>query len=245
MIKAGQDNRNFNMRKRRHSDKINLARGLEIIYEDRDIIVVDKPAKLLTMGTDREKDKTAYYILTDYVRKGSRKSQNRIFIVHRLDRDTSGVLIFAKNEKAKLSLQNQWQDTQKQYLAVVHGTPPQKEGLISSYLAENKAYVVYSTTDASKGKLAKTSYKVLKETGRYSLLELGLLTGRKNQIRVHLADIGCPVVGDRKYGNPKDVYTRLALHAKSISFLHPSTSRRVTIETKMPSYFEKLLGGRD
>lgn len=233
------------MRRNGHSDKRNLARGLVILYEDRDIIVVDKPAKLLTMGTEGQKEKTAYYILTDYVRRGNRKSRNRIFIVHRLDRETSGVLIFAKNEKAKLSLQSQWQDTQKQYLAVVHGSPPEKKGLITSYLAENKAFVVYSTTDASKGKLAKTSYKVLKESGRYSLLELGLLTGRKNQIRVHLADIGCPVVGDRKYGNPKDISTRLALHSKSISFLHPATSRRVTIESKTPPWFETLLRTRN
>jgi tRNA pseudouridine32 synthase/23S rRNA pseudouridine746 synthase/23S rRNA pseudouridine1911/1915/1917 synthase len=203
--------------------------------------VVDKPAKLLTMGTDREKAGTAYYILTDYVRRGISKLRNRIFIVHRLDRETSGVLVFAKNEKAKLSLQSQWQDTEKKYLAVVYGRLAKKEGVITSYLAENKAYVVYSTTDTAKGKLARTSYKVIKESGRYSLLEIGLLTGRKNQIRVHLDDIGCPVVGDRKYGKSKDVHTRLALHSKSISFKHPSSGRRVTFETKTPSYFKKLL----
>ena len=229
------------MRKKRLSDKRNLPRGLAILYEDNDILVVDKPAKLLTMGTDTDKSGTAYYILTNYVRKGSSKSRNRIFIVHRLDRETSGVLVFAKNEKAKLTLQGQWQDTEKKYLAVVYGRPAKKEGVITSYLAENKAYVVYSTTDAAKGKLAQTAYKVLKEARRYSLLEIGLLTGRKNQIRVHLADIGHPVVGDRKYGKPKDVHTRLALHSKSISFNHPSSSRRVTFETKTPSYFEKLL----
>ncbi len=234
------------MHKKRHLDKKNLPRGLVILYEDNDILVVDKPAKLLTMGTDTNKSGTAYYILTDYVRKGSSKSRNRIFIVHRLDRETSGVLVFAKNEKAKLTLQGQWQETEKKYLAVVYGRPAKKEGVITSYLAENKAYIVYSTTDVVKGKLARTAYKVLKESPNYSLLEIGLLTGRKNQIRVHMADIGCPVVGDRKYGRPQDEHTRLALHSKSISFNHPFSGRRVTFETGTPSYFKRLLdSGRD
>jgi len=230
------------MRKKRRSTNKHLPRGLEILYEDNDIIVVDKPAGLLTVGTNTDKTRTVQYILTDYVRKGSPKSRNRVFVVHRLDQWTSGVLVFAKSEEVKLALQAQWKETQKKYLAIVHGRLLQKEGIITSYLAENKAYVVYSTTDATKGKLAHTAYKVLKETGQFSLLEVGLLTGRKNQIRVHLADKGHPIAGDRKYGKAEDGCKRLALHSKSISFKHPTTGRQMTFETKVPVYFSKLLG---
>jgi len=228
------------MVKKRH-----LPKGLEIIYEDRDILVVDKPAGLLTVGTATNKSRTAHYFLTDYVRKGSLKSRNRIFTVHRLDQWTSGVLIFAKSEDVKLRLQAQWKDTEKKYIAVVYGHLTEKEGIISSYLAENKAYTVYSTTDAAKGKLAHTAYKVLKETKQFSLLEVNLLTGRKNQIRVHLADKGHPVVGDRKYGNDKDGYRRLALHSQSISFKHPTSGERMTFKTKVPYYFNKLMGAEN
>lgn len=218
-----------------------LPRGLEILYEDKDILVVDKPAGLLTVGTPTNKLKTVQYILTDYVRKGCLKSRNRLFIVHRLDQWTSGVLIFAKSEEVKQRLQAQWKEVAKKYLAVVHGRPAKKEDTITSYLAENKAYVVYSTTDATKGKLAHTAYKVLKQTRLFSLLEVNLLTGRKNQIRVHLADRGHPIVGDRKYGEPGDVRKRLALHAKSISFRHPVSGRRMTFEPRVPAYFAELM----
>jgi tRNA pseudouridine32 synthase/23S rRNA pseudouridine746 synthase/23S rRNA pseudouridine1911/1915/1917 synthase len=229
------------MPKKKRSTKRHLLRGLEILYEDKDILVVDKPAGLLTVGTLTEKNRTAYYILTDYVRKGCPKSRNRIFIVHRLDQWTSGVLIFAKSEEVKLRLQAQWKNTQKKYLAVVHGCMAPKEGIITSYLAQNKAYVVYSTTDTAKGKLAHTAYKVLKETSQFSLLEINPLTGRKNQIRVHLADKGHPVVGDRKYGKAGDVHKRLALHSKSISFKHPTNGQQMTFETRVPDYFRKLI----
>jgi RluA family pseudouridine synthase len=226
---------------KKHSTRKHLPPGLEILYEDKDILVVDKPAGLLTVATATNKSRTAYSFLTNYVRKGALKSRNRIFIVHRLDQWTSGILIFAKSEEVKLRLQDQWKDTQKKYAAVVHGQLAKKEGVITSYLAENKAYVVYSTTDAAKGKLAHTAYKVLKETKRFSLLEIDLLTGKKNQIRVHLADEGYPIVGDRKYGEKNDGYKRLALHAKSISFKHPATGKQMTFESAPPSYFTKLL----
>ena len=229
------------MFKRKHSHGKYLPRGLDILYEDRDILVVNKPAGLLTVGTKTNKFKTAEYILTDYVRKGSLKSRNQIFVVHRLDQWTSGVLIFAKSEEVKSLLQAQWQSTEKKYVAVVYGHPAPKEGKITSYLAENKAYEVYSTKDATKGRLAHTAYKVLKETKQFSLLEINLLTGRKNQIRVHMADQGHPVVGDRKYGKNKDEYSRLALHSKSISFKHPTSGEQITFETKVPKYFNKLI----
>ncbi len=216
-------------------------KGLPIIYEDRDIIVVDKVNGLLTMSNDAVRERTAYFLLNDYVRKGNSKSRNRVFIVHRLDRDTSGILVFAKSEQAKRFLQDQWQEFQKKYYAVVCGTLPKKEGLISSYLVENSAHKMYSVSDPSKGKLAKTEYRVLKESANYSLLEINLLTGRKNQIRVHLADKGCPVVGDKKYGEREKGIKRLCLHSASLTLVHPFSKEPMTFETKVPGYFGSLL----
>jgi tRNA pseudouridine32 synthase/23S rRNA pseudouridine746 synthase/23S rRNA pseudouridine1911/1915/1917 synthase len=217
-------------------------KGIEIIYEDRDILVVNKQAGLLTMASATEREKTAYHILTDYVRKGSARSPKRIFIVHRLDRDTSGIVIFAKTEAAKNYLQDNWDKTEKKYLAVVYGKLPEKSGAITSYLAENIAHVVYSTKDKAIGKLSTTAYKVLKETRDFSLLEIDLVTGRKNQIRVHCADKGHPVVGDAKYGKAEDPHKRMALHARSISFPHPWNGRRMLLEAKVPAYFNGLVG---
>jgi len=217
-------------------------KGMELIYEDRDIIVIDKPPGLLTMASATEREKTAYHILTDYVRKGSAKSPKRVFIVHRLDRDTSGIVIFAKTEAAKNCLQDQWDKTEKKYLAVVYGKLPEKSGVITSYLTENAAHVVYSTKDKSAGKLSTTAYKVLKETRDFSAVEIDLVTGRKNQIRVHFAEMGHPIVGDRKYGKKNDIHKRMALHARSISFLHPWNGRRMLFITKVPAYFTGLVG---
>ncbi len=219
-----------------------LPRGLVILYEDRDLLVVDKPAGLLTMGTDTDKTRTAYFVLTDYVRKGYSKSRNRIFIVHRLDRETSGILVFAKNIQAKLKLQNQWKETQKKYLAVVHGRCEKPSETITTYLAENRARFVYSTSDTTKGKLSRTAYKVLRQTKDFALLEVAPLTGRKHQIRVHLAGIGHAVVGDNKYGKEDRPRPRLALHAASISFKHPFSGAPLTFETKVPAYFSQLMG---
>lgn len=217
-------------------------KGVDLLYEDDDVVVVNKPCGLLTMGTDRDKTRTAHTILNDYVRKGNSKSRNRIYIVHRLDRDTSGILIFAKSEKVKLLLQEQWKSSEKRYLAVVYGELTPKEGLISTYLAENNAYSVYSTTDSTKGKLSHTAYKVLKEAKGFSLLEIHLLTGRKHQIRVHLAEKGHPVVGDKRYGKVGDGYNCLALHAKSLSCTHPISGKQLFFETPIPEYFTRLIG---
>jgi tRNA pseudouridine32 synthase/23S rRNA pseudouridine746 synthase/23S rRNA pseudouridine1911/1915/1917 synthase len=223
----------------------NLPRGLALLYEDSDILVVNKPAGLLTMATDSEKTRTAYFILTDYVRRGHRRSRNRIFIVHRLDRETSGILIFAKTIEAKLYLQQHWETTEKKYLAVVHGRVGKEREIISSYLAENKAHLVYSTSDSSKGRLGRTAYRVLKQARDFALLEVDLLTGRKHQIRVHLSDIGHPVVGDTKYGKQNREYRNLALHARSLSVTHPVTGERLTFEATAPAYFKQLIGDRE
>ncbi len=219
-----------------------FPKDVSILYEDSDILVAVKPPGLLTMGTERDKTRTLYAMLTAYVRKGYSRSPKRIFIVHRLDRDTSGIVIFAKSMEAKLRLQGQWEETEKKYIAVVHGRCEKREAMISTYLAENKAHVVYSTTDSTKGKLSHTAYRVLKDTKEFSLLEVNLLTGRKHQIRVHLASIGHPVMGDEKYGEGKKAYNRLALHAKSISFTHPISGKRLTFDAGFPEYFNKLVG---
>ncbi len=220
-----------------------LPKGIVLLYEDKDILVVDKPPGLLTMGSDQEKSRTAYFILTDYVRKGQGKSSKRVFIVHRLDRDTSGILVFAKTPEAKHFLQNNWERTTKKYLAVVHGVCEKNSDTISTYLAENKARRVYITSEAGSKRPARTAYKVLKQTEEFALLEVDLLTGQKHQARVHLAGIGHAVVGDDKYGNDKGIYKRLALHAKTLSFTHPFNGKPVTFETMTPPYFGRLIGG--
>ncbi len=216
-------------------------RGLSIIYEDKFFIVVKKANGLLTIGTDKERNKTAQSLMSEYVKRGNAKSPARVFIVHRLDRDTSGVLIFAKDERTKNNLQENWGDYSKKYLTVVNGTMEEKEGTITSLLAENKAHIVYTTEDEDEGKLAQTEYKVLKENAEYSLLEINLLTGRKNQIRVHMAEAGHPVAGDIVYGKGFKRIKRLALHAVSLSIIHPVSKRKLTFETEMPNYFKELI----
>lgn len=219
-------------------------KGLPVLYEDHDILVVDKMSGLLTVSNSKDREKTAYFMLTDYVRKGNPKSKNRIFIVHRLDRDTSGVIVFAKNEKAKHTLQEQWHSFKKTYIAVVCGALQEKQGMIRSYLAENSIYKMYSVKDPEKGKLAKTWYTILQESKKYTLLEVDLLTGRKNQIRVHLAEKGCPVAGDKKYGGKDKNIKRLTLHAASLTMVHPFTKVEMIFEAKVPGYFYSLVAPR-
>jgi tRNA pseudouridine32 synthase / 23S rRNA pseudouridine746 synthase len=220
-------------------------KGVALLYEDADILVVDKPCGLLTMGTERDKSRTVHSILNDYVRKGNSRSRNRVYIVHRLDRDTSGILLFAKSEEAKLFLQSEWDNTEKIYLAVVVGHLSPPLGTISSYLAENSAFTVYSTPDPAKGKLSHTAYTLVKELKGLSLLQIHLVTGRKHQIRVHFAEKGHPVVGDRKYGRGHATYANLALHALSISFTHPVSGARLRFETRIPGLFTRLVGAFD
>lgn len=222
--------------RKRHQPK-----GLKIIHDDRDIIVVEKAPGLLTVSNEQVKEHTAYYLLTNYVRKGNSKSRARLFIVHRLDRDTSGVLVFAKTPQAKNFLQDEWEGFQKTYRAVVHGTMPEKEGLITSYLAESDTHRMYSVSDPEKGKLARTQYRVLRESNSRSLLEIDLLTGRKNQIRVHLADKGHPVIGDKKYGKMGKGAKRLALHASSITINHPFSQEMMTFTTELPRELKALM----
>lgn len=228
------------MQKKKKSRGRHQPRGLIILHEDRDIIVVDKAPGLLTMGTDREKEKTAYYRLTDYVRKGNPKSRERVFIVHRLDREVSGILVFARSEVAKNALQTQWERVEKHYLALVHGVPAEPEGTFSSYLVEKGVHSVQSTTDARRGKVAHTAYTLLGQSKGIALLDIELLTGRKHQIRVHLADNGLPILGDKKYGGNEPGARRLALHAKSLAFNHPHSGEPCFFETRVPHLFSRV-----
>jgi RluA family pseudouridine synthase len=216
-------------------------KGLTIIYEDKHILVVDKAKGVLTIGTEKEKHKTAHALLNDWVKKGNERSKNRVFIVHRLDRETSGIMVFAKNESAKHFLQENWKDFTKKYYAVVTGTLKDKEGKIQSYLNENAAFRVFSVKDPAKGKLAVTAYKVVKETTRYSLLEIVLLTGRKHQIRVHFAEMNHPVAGDKIYGKEEKGTKRLALHSFSLTLRHPVTNKEIIFETELPPFFKTCM----
>lgn len=216
-------------------------KGITILYEDYDIMVIEKVHGLLTVGNDKERDNTVTSLLNNYVRKGNPKSKSKVLIVHRLDKDTSGILIFAKNEQSKRYLQDHWKEATKIYYTVVHGSLKKKTGTISSYLTENSIHRVYSVDEDGGGKLSETEYKVLKESEKYSLLQINLLTGRKNQIRVHFSEKGHPVVGDKMYGGKEKGIRRLTLHAASLSINHPVTKERMIFETKIPEYFNSLL----
>lgn len=214
--------------------------GLNIIFEDDDIIVVNKPAGLLTVATDKEKRKTAYALLSAYVKLED--PENKIFIVHRIDRETSGLLLFAKNEKIKHKIQETWLTTIKErtYIAVVEGEIKRESGTITSYLNESKAFIVYSSKNPKVGKKGVTHYKTIKSNKGFSLLQVNLETGRKHQIRVHMQDIGHPVVGDTKYGSKIKPIGRLGLHAQGLVFTHPKTNELCSFETTIPAKFNQL-----
>jgi 23S rRNA pseudouridine1911/1915/1917 synthase len=216
------------------------CKGFRILYEDAAVIVIDKDAGLLSMATERENLLTAYSILSRRVKR--KNPDERIFIVHRLDRDTSGVMMFAKTEKVQSILQAHWNENvlERTYLSVVEGNVTENTGRIRSFLKENKAMVVYSTMDSENGLEAITHYKVLKRGNGFSLLELELETGRKNQIRVHLKDIGHSVVGDEKYGSKQNPIGRLGLHAKILAFRHPVSGKMLRFETPIPPKFSAL-----
>jgi 23S rRNA pseudouridine1911/1915/1917 synthase len=214
---------------------------LSIVFEDEYLLVIDKNAGLLSVATDKQNEKTAYNILSDYVKIQSR--HNKIFIVHRLDRDTSGLLMFAKSEEIQEIIQRNWQENKVEriYIAVVEGKFENPNGTITSWLKENSAKVVYSSETDNGGQKAVTHFKLVKAKTEYSLVELSLETGRKNQIRVHLQSLGHPVVGDRKYGATHSPIKRLGLHAMSLAIFHPVSGRLITFESKMPSAFKRLL----
>lgn len=214
---------------------------LHIMYEDDDIIVVNKGYGLLSVGTDSRREGTAYSLLREYVKRVD--PRQKLFIVHRLDQQTSGVMLFAKSAEAKEAMQHNWNNMvlERKYAAIVKGRPDPAEGTITSYLAENAAHEVYSTDKPSEGKLAVTRYRTVRTRGGYSLLEVQLETGRKNQIRVHLAEQGLPIVGDRRYGSDISPIHRLALHAETLRFVHPVTRRDMYFTCPLPPGFSRLV----
>ncbi|MDD3363914.1 MAG: RluA family pseudouridine synthase [Syntrophomonas sp.] len=215
-------------------------KGLKIIYEDSEIIVIDKPAGLLSIASDSEKQYTAYHQLTEYVRRDNQ--ENRIFIVHRLDRDTSGVMLFSKNEEVKHLLQDAWKEivVDRAYIAVVEGQVEKMDGTVRSWLKETKTKLMYSSSISGDGLEAITHYQVLQSVPKYSLLEIRLETGRKNQIRVHMKDMGHSIIGDKKYGSTTNPIGRLGLHAHILSFKHPVTGELLSFETEVPKKFSRL-----
>ena len=223
---------------------INYGRGqvefknplLRIVWEDDDLIVVNKKEGLLSISTDRVKERTAYHLLNEYVKQSD--PRNRIYILHRLDRDTSGLMMFAKSPAIKEQLQSNWSNaiTMRTYVAVVEGRPEKDTDLIVSNLTENRKMQVYVTMEGD-GKEAITRYKVLQSNAAYALLELELETGRKNQIRVQMQSIGHPIAGDTKYGAETNPARRLLLHARRLYFIHPRTGEEMRFETRIPDVF--------
>ncbi|MFA7255656.1 MAG: RluA family pseudouridine synthase [Candidatus Omnitrophota bacterium] len=215
--------------------------GLKIPYEDDAVLVVEKPAGLLTMGTEREKEATLYFMLNEYERSKTKDESGRVYIVHRLDRDASGLIVFAKSDAIKRTLQGHWELATKKYYAITEGTPKEKSGTIENFLREDDFKRVYSVSkNHPEAQRAVTHYRVLRENGGYALLEVTLETGRKNQIRVHLSGLGCPIMGDEKYGAKSDPFRRLALHACFLSFPHPVTGELKTFKSSLPAPFKKI-----
>ena len=213
--------------------------NLPIIFENDEMIVINKPSGLLSIASDKEKSSTAYRMLSDYVQQ--KDKHNRIFVVHRLDEDTSGVLMVAKNPDIQKALQDNWNDivSKRGYYAIVEGKLSQKEGTVKSYLKKNAQNLMYSSKDKN-GQFSITHYKVIKESDKYSLLDVNIDTGRKNQIRVHMGDLGHHVIGDDKYGNPSNPLKRLGLHAYCLELTHPITKKKMKFTAPMPKEFESL-----
>ena len=223
----------------RFSDKD--MKGIKVVYEDEYLIAVEKASGILSIATDKEREKTAYNIVKNYVK--SRKPLEKLFIVHRLDRETSGVMIFAKTEEMQQILQTNWQKMvlERTYVAVVEGKVEKNSDTIVSYLKENSAFVTFSSDKEIEGsKKAITHYTVLKRSKGFSLVEANIETGRKNQIRVHMQSLGHSVVGDKKYGATTNPLGRLGLHAKSIIFKHPKTGKVLSFQTGIPAKFSGM-----
>lgn len=211
----------------------------EVLFEDDHLIVVNKPSGLLTIATEKEKERTLYHIVRDYV--VSKNPRGRIFIVHRLDKDTSGIVLFAKDERTKNQLQENWNGyvSLREYTAVVSGHPKEESGQIVQYLKETKTNLVYVSRQED-GKKAITNYSVVKSSKHYSMLKVTIETGRKNQIRVAFASKKISIVGDKKYGN-KDGANRLFLHANRLKLYYPVIKKDILFETAIPNEFKKLL----
>lgn len=218
-----------------------LPPGLRVLFEDGALIVIEKPTDLLSMASAKERSNTAYALLTDYARRRWRRSSERVWIVHRLDRQTSGLMVFARTEAAKRALQSRWGTTEKRYRAVVEGGPPAERGVFSSHLDESNPARVYSAPRSVRTRFAVTRYRVLARRATRALVELTPETGRRNQLRVHLADAGCPIVGDRKYEARTNPAGRLGLHATFLQVTHPVSDATLAFESALPADLARLV----
>ena len=217
-----------------------VRNNLPIIFENDELVVINKPSGLLSIASDREKGRTAYRMVTDYVQQ--KDKHNRIYVVHRLDEDTSGVLVFAKNPRIKEVLQKEWNNIVRKrgYFAIVEGKMEKDEDTFVDYLKENALNLMYVTNDRKNGKKCVTHYKVIKQNKNYSLLDVDIDSGRKNQIRVQLGHRNHYVIGDDKYGEPSNPLKRLGLHAYNLTFVHPISKKVYEFKAPMPEEFEKL-----
>ena len=213
---------------------------LRVIFEDDHLIVVDKKAGLLSVGTEREREQTAYAILKAYVKSAG--EHNKVFVLHRLDRDTSGVMMFAKSKEIQEQMQRSWNDvvTDRRYVLVVGGRVENNEGQITTWLTEGNTFETKSSFTPNGGQRSTTYYRVLHRSSQYTMLEATLDTGRKNQIRVHMKDLGHSIVGDKKYGGVKSPFERLGLHAHILEFVHPVTGAKHRFESRIPRQFTDL-----
>ena len=218
-----------------------IGAGIKVHFEDATLIVIEKPPDLLTIASEAEQEKTAYYELTDYLRAGDPRARERVWIVHRLDRETSGIMVFAKTPEAKGILQTGWDKAEKRYQAVVEGLLPNDQGTFQSWLDETSPFKVFSVPRDTNTRHAVTHYRVLKRNRGRTLVELTLETGRRHQIRVHLADAGYPVVGDAKYGAKTNPAQRLGLHAWTLRFPHPVTNQELRFESALPVELARLV----
>ena len=212
---------------------------LKIVYEDKHILIINKKENLLTISNDKESENTLFHKVYLYIKR--KNKNNKIFIVHRLDFDTSGLIVFAKSEKVKKILQDNWDKVIRKYLAIVFGKVDKTNGTIKSYLKSTKTNLIYSSNDSKNGKLAITSYKNILTNNKYTLLDIDIKTGRKNQIRVHLSDIGYPILGDKKYNNSKTKAKRMYLHAYYLEFNHPVTNELLKFELDVPTDFLNII----
>jgi 23S rRNA pseudouridine1911/1915/1917 synthase len=228
--------------RRREPDHDLERHGLKIIHLDDAVVVVDKPTGLLSMGSEGEKERTAHRFLNEYLKTLTRSRLQQAFIVHRLDRETSGLMVFARNQSAQTILQQNWKKVAKRYLAVVEGTPANGQGTLKDHIVERNSFMVHRVDKG--GELAITHYRVLRRHGDKSLLELTLETGRKNQLRVQLAALGHPIIGDRKYGASTDSARRLALHSCELKFRHPVSGASMEFHSGLPDQLKHLLEPR-
>jgi 23S rRNA pseudouridine1911/1915/1917 synthase len=218
-----------------------IGSGMKAWFEDAYLIVIDKPADLLSIASIGEQEKTAYFALTEYLRKGNFKGDERVWIVHRLDKETSGLMVFAKTIEAKETLQDGWDQTEKIYEAIVEGRLPEKEGTFACDLDERSPFKVYVAPASEVTRHAVTHYKVLSQKGNRSLVRLSLETGRRHQIRVQLANAGCPIIGDEKYGAKSNPAKRLGLHACELKFPHPVTGKELKFISPLPKDLVRVM----